>query len=300
LIVVLWFLVLISAVAIYLLIDSRAETAVARNVRVAAEAEALADAGVAQAVFNQADPSPTGRWRLDGAPHRVQVTGGSVTIRLADEDAKINPNHASAAILAGLFEAVGVDRSAAQRLGSSVADWVSHGDQPRPLGAKKEQYAAAGRNYGPPNAPLESLDELQLVLGMTPEVFAQVRPYLTIYTAGDDPDPKTASPIVRNALQLAARMPNLDPVEPEEKSPDEQDAMGETGANQAAPEPPSNQAPSGESAPETIELEVIAETTDGGSFARHAVVRLDNSPRGYSVLDWRRADFAATQDPARR
>src|SRR5215510_7882839 len=85
LIVVLWFLVLIAAIATYLLANARSETAVARNIRAAAIAEALADAGIAQAIFNQTDTIPSRRWELDGEPHEVSLATGSVTIRLYDE-----------------------------------------------------------------------------------------------------------------------------------------------------------------------------------------------------------------------
>ena len=183
LLVVLWFLVLLAAVGTYLMANARSETALARNLLVAAKADALADAGVAQAVFNLTDPMPTRRWLLDGAPHQIKLPGGDAVIRLRDEGAKINPNLASDALLAGLLQAVGIDPARAGRLGAAIADWVGSDENLRPLGAKLEQYKAAGRTYGPPNGPLESLDELQLVLGMTPEIYAAVRSYLTIYTS---------------------------------------------------------------------------------------------------------------------
>ena len=47
LIVVAWYLVLLAAIGTYLLANARSETAVARNIRSAASAEALADAGIA-------------------------------------------------------------------------------------------------------------------------------------------------------------------------------------------------------------------------------------------------------------
>src|SRR5262245_2771487 len=95
LIVVLWFLVLIAAIGSYMMANARTETAIARNMRSAASAEALADAGIAQAVFNLTDTVPSNRWRLDGAPHRLRLLDGEVIVRVSDETAKINPNRAS-------------------------------------------------------------------------------------------------------------------------------------------------------------------------------------------------------------
>src|SRR5215467_11993537 len=80
LIVVLWFLVLIAAIGTYLLANARTETAIARNLRAAAGAEALADAGVAQTVFNLSDTVAPNRWKLDGTEHRFRLFDGEVTV----------------------------------------------------------------------------------------------------------------------------------------------------------------------------------------------------------------------------
>jgi general secretion pathway protein K len=57
------------------------------------------------------------------------------------------------------------------------------------------EYQAAGLDYRPPGAPLETLDELGRVLGMTPAILATIRPYLTLY-GPPQPNPATADPIV--------------------------------------------------------------------------------------------------------
>src|SRR5262245_29897049 len=100
----------------YLVVGGRAETAIARNNRAAASAEALADAGIARMVFNQTDPVAANRWKLDGAEHRFALPGGEVSIRLQDETQKINPNMASETLLAALLEVRGVNRTAARHL----------------------------------------------------------------------------------------------------------------------------------------------------------------------------------------
>src|SRR5262245_8962537 len=103
LIAVIWFLVLIAAIGTYMLAKARSETSLARNIRPAAHAAALADAGVAEAVFSHTDPLPANRWALDGAPHALVLAGGQITIRLYDETAKINPNLADDTLLTALF-----------------------------------------------------------------------------------------------------------------------------------------------------------------------------------------------------
>jgi general secretion pathway protein K len=303
LIVVLWFLVLIAAIGTYLMINARTETAIARNVRLAASVEALADAGIAQAAFNLTDTVESNHWKLDGTPHRLKLAEGELVIRLFDENAKINPNHASDVLLAALFEAAGIERMRARRLGAAVADWVGPDMMPRPFGAKLEQYRQAGLSYGPPNAPIESLDELQLVLGMSPEIYAAVRPYLTIYTVGE-PMTENASPVVQRAIALAVRKSTDNPATVEDTTARSITQSDATQNDPEAPPPPdARSAPAAEaSAPNAdrteipvVKVVVDAQVPADGVFIRQAVLRLDpTNPKGYSVLDWQRGDLPAS------
>jgi general secretion pathway protein K len=269
LILVLWFLVLIAALATYLMANARSETAIARNIRAAAIAEALADGAVAQAVFDQVMKSTADRWKLDGEPHLLVLVDGEATIRLYDEKQKINPNHASDGLMAGFFEAAGVERTLARRLGASIADWVDLETEPRHVGAEMQQYIDAGRSYGPPNAPVENIDELQLVLGMTPELLALVRPYFTIHTQSGEPEGNNASLVVRRALALAARASSID-------------AGAEGESTHAGPT-------GGVSNEDVVRVVVTARASTSGVFVRDAVLQLDSTnPKGYVVLDWRR------------
>lgn len=281
LLVVLWFLVLIAAIGTYLMANARSETAIAHNIQAAARAEALADAGISQAAFKLTETSASSNWNLDGAPHRLLLPTGEVVIRLHDENAKINPNHASGALMSALFEAAGVDRVRARRLGTAIADWVSPWTEIRQFGA--EQYRDAGKSYAPPNAPLETIDDLQLVLGMTPQILASLRPYLTIYTRTDRPDGKNVSQLVRQALVLATRESRdiTGPINDSLRNP----AVLEAGVT--APANANSAGISGKPSETVVKIEVRALSADGGIYVRHAVLRIDPaSPTGYVVLDW--------------
>jgi general secretion pathway protein K len=281
LLIVLWFLVLLAAIGTYMVANARMQTALARNVVAAAKAEALADAGIARAVFNLTDPVPGSRWALDGAPHEVSLPGGTLTIRLGDESAKINPNLATDKLMAALFETRGADGSLARRLGAAIADWVDRDGNVRPNGAEARQYADAGLAYRPPNAPIESLQELQLVLGMTPDLFAAVEPLLTIYTDVSAPDAHHAPPAIRRAIEVAARSATADEGDDsqEDDASDTDDASADPGK------------------PVVVDVEVTARSADGGTFVRRAVLHIaPDEGKGYTVLDWRRGDAAGEPD----
>jgi general secretion pathway protein K len=217
-------------------------------------------------------------------------------VRIEDESHKINPNLARAELLAGLFEAVGVERNRARHLGGATADWVSDDGPPSEFGAKADQYRAAGKNYGPPNAPLETLDDLNLVLGMTPDTLAQVRPYLTLYTSGNEPNSKGAPAVIQRAMALERVFAGG------VNGGDGDDSDSDTDNDAAQPSPPQQQArtpgaPGAPGAPaqtrsqdeRIVSIDAIGYSRDGGVYVRHAVLHLpSDNTQGYDVLDWQR------------
>jgi general secretion pathway protein K len=145
--------------------------------------------------------------------HLVRFRSSVVTIRLEDEGGKVNPNLASDSLLRALLTQIGVDPETAVSLAAAIADWRTPGDRPRPHGAKAPQYAAAGRDYGPPGSPFRDVDELGAVLGMTPDLLARLRPHMTVYTESD-PDGSTGDPMVAAALGDPARLALADDIAP--------------------------------------------------------------------------------------
>lgn len=274
LLIVLWFLVLLAAVLAPVALSGRTELRLASNLAAGARAEALADAGVARAVFGVQDPSPDDRWRPDElAPRRVEFAGGELLITVRDENALIDPNRAPDALVAALFQVVGLSPEQAREMTARIADWIDPDDAPRPSGAESAVYRQAGLPYGPPNAPLESLDELAQVLGMTPEILGSVRPYLTVFSGAARPDARGASTVVQRALALAARGSEA------ARQPTGGAVVGSASG-----------APAAATAP-VLRVVSRARTAESAAFTREAVVRLDrSSPKGYVVLYWRRSE----------
>lgn len=207
LLLVLWSLALLALVGTHVTATGRAEALLAANLRVAAMAEAAADGAVHLAVFRLLDPSAQG-WRPDGlmrdGPVReVALPGGATALlRIGSEQGKLNPNLAPAPLLAALLGQLGAEPRAAAGLAAAILDWRSAGMRPRPNGAKEPQYRAAGRAWAPPGRPFESLEELGLVLGMTPALLARLTPFLSLHQGGD-PDPRLAHPVLLQAMRDA-------------------------------------------------------------------------------------------------
>lgn len=202
LLLVLWSLVLISLLVTQLAVAARSESRLALNLRTAAVAEAAANGAIHEAVFHLLD-TPERRWMANGTAHEIGMSGVRVVVRVENEAGKVNPNTAQLALLRALMHQAGVDTRTAATIAAAILEWRFPGDQPGPEGGKAARYRAAGRDYAPPGAPFENLDELGLVLGMTPELLARLTPNLTLHHEGE-PDPRAASQTVLQALREAA------------------------------------------------------------------------------------------------
>jgi general secretion pathway protein K len=262
LLVVLWTLELIAFIVAHLTASGRTEIRIAGNLVADAMAQAADDGAIFAAIFNQLDPNPDQRWPLNGQAHEVAIGNRRVLVQLEDEAGRINPSTASAALLEALLRTTGSDAESARRLARAIGEWVGSAAAARPHDAVLADYQAAGLDYGPPGEPLETLDELGRVIGMTPAVLAEIRPHLTLFGPAV-PNPAHADPVVAEALAESA---------------------------QTAQTPlPANQPP-----PDLLTLRITATAVgpDNARVTRRAVVRVGAMlPGGYAVLAWGASGF---------
>lgn len=280
LVLVLWVIVLLSVIAGSYAYSVRTNTQLTANLVTQARLRALADAGIHRALHELSRPAGAPeRWKADGASHVFELEGAEITVSARSEAARIDLNVANDELLRGLFLSVGVAQEEAVRLLDAVLDWRDRDEVVRAQGAERDQYELAGLNYGPANTAFASIDDLRLVLGMTPEVFRQVRGALTVYSSQAGIDSRVAPRevllavpgvtaadvddyLTRRAEQLAEGLA----VEP----------LAAAAAYAAGGEGPA------------YRLRASARSVDGVRFVRDAVVRLDpGSQPPFAVLDWR-------------
>jgi type II secretory pathway component PulK len=102
-----------------------------------------------------------------------------------DTGLMLNINQASEEMLLGfLASGLRLDYGWASRLAAAIADWRDDDDLPRTNGAERDDYITAGAAVLPPNRSFNNVDELRHVMGMTPELFAGIRPHLTTLGSG--------------------------------------------------------------------------------------------------------------------
>jgi general secretion pathway protein K len=125
-------------------------------------------------------------WRAAGLiltdTNRVGDQRYHVSIR--DAGAALNLNRATEEQLERLLIALPIDAGRATEIAQSVMDWRDSDDLHRLHGAEGDAYLRAGSAVLPANANFSRLEELQYVNGITPEIFARLRPLLTVMGSG--------------------------------------------------------------------------------------------------------------------
>ena len=197
---VLWSMALLALLGTRVVLAGHSAALIARNLVTSAQLQAKADAAVDVTIFRL----------LGGAlpAHDDPLLPLDTTVLVSDEAGKINPNVVSGQLLEGLLEAAGYD----PRLADRILDWRTTGRFPRRYGAKAAEYRAQGRKFGPPGKPIRELDELKLVLGLSPAIVDDLKADLTLVYRGD-PVPGLAGPRVLAALVTARKLvPTAPPV----------------------------------------------------------------------------------------
>jgi general secretion pathway protein K len=273
---VIWGIGLLSYIAVSLLWTGNVSYQLARNVTEGAQLEATFEAAINRAVLGLLDPRYDRRWRVDGVVQDFSFGSARVRVAIQDELGRIDLNHADEELLTGLFRSVGLDSFSASRLVDKILDWRDSNGLKHLNGVTAEDYRAARLAYRPRNGPFQNVDELQLVMDMTPELFRRVEPALTVYSGRQFIDPQFAP---REAL-LALPAMNADAAGAAVATRANQ-AAGSTGARPGVIDPivPLQ----GRAFTIRADIERLA-----GTISREVGVRItDNPVQPYWVIGWK-------------
>lgn len=209
LLLVLWLAVLLAGVVMAFAWSARVEALHARGGVAAWQGGEIARAGLEYGLHRllagpgDAGVPDSGPWQPDGRPHAWRFAGVPVEVRLQAESGKVDLNRADPPLLSALLvAAAGLPPERADRLAAAIADWRDADDLPHPGGAERADYAAAGRDDGPANAPFATPGELRRVLGMDDAVHQALAPLVTVWSDRDRPEPALAPAPVLRALGL--------------------------------------------------------------------------------------------------
>ena len=213
LILVIWLTALLALLAVGFAAAVQSNLRLASSAIQSAKAEAAADAGYQLAVLSLVSGAAPAarRFAFDSRPVSCALDDEAwLTIRVQDTGGRISLNLANDRLLQALFIGLGESLDSASRATDSIIDYRDLDSDRRPNGAEKPEYDAAGRALGPKNAPFDTIEELNQVLGLQPALVARLAPFVTVHsqTAGLDPravSSELAELLARGIEQLPAR-----------------------------------------------------------------------------------------------
>lgn len=303
LIAVLWFLILLAFLASSYSGSTRTGAYLSRNLEQNVQAEALADAGIHRVLWELLQFDSDRPLRTDGTVYEWAFGDGRVRFAVQNEAGKIDLNAASEDLLQRLFVVVGADEAHARELAETIADFRDSDDDRRVHGAEAFDYRAAGFP-GPKNAPLQSIDEVQQVPGMSAAIFARIRPLITVYTGMAEPDVTVAPAAVRAAMQGAtadfAEPGGASAADPADDGP-LVDSPGDGGPLSVVSEGQSED-PEGQALiAEIVAIHAEARLPSGAVFAREAIAELGVAAPPTRFYVWRQArrQYFPLERPAR-
>ena len=200
LLVVLWVLSLLTVLAFSFSLLTRAGNYGTLAFKEGLEKKYLAEAGVERGIMeiiyqsvnrNQA-LTLEGReaWRVDGTAYTSETGSGGYAVRIFDESGKISLTgltDSSGIVLKNLLIGQGTSPEDAAAIVDAILDWKDADDLHRLNGAEDDYYQSLPRPYKARNADFETLEELILVKGMTPDILygtgkaKGIFPFLTVH-----------------------------------------------------------------------------------------------------------------------
>lgn len=181
LIVVLWVTVLLTVMVSGFIATIRTEAQGVSNYKDKTQAYYLARSGVNLAIgklLNDLFASPSTveedsveKWKWDGRPYNIRLGGGNIEVRVIDEGGKVDINKAARTELVRVLLALGVEGSERDTIADSILDWKDKNNFHHLNGAEDDYYMALPEPYTAKNGPLETVDELMWIKGVTRKIF---------------------------------------------------------------------------------------------------------------------------------
>jgi general secretion pathway protein K len=170
-------------------------------------------------------PPENKEWITDGREYRMPFEGAEGVVRVFGEAGKVSINRVSDTTLRKIMAALGLEGETRDVVVDSILDWRDPDDFVRINGAENEYYQALKEPYDCKNGPFDSVEELLLVRGVTPELYygkkkkegdenqeerVALKDIFSIYATGEQIDINSASlPVLRVVLGLPAEICRL-------------------------------------------------------------------------------------------
>ena len=241
LVMVLWMIAILSVVVLEFSFAMRTEVTIAMNFKDETQLYAIAEAGIQRAVAEliykhdartqqlrkpatiqttaEEVPPEQREWVTDGRAYPIPFGEKEGEVRIMAEAGKVNINTVSEATLRKIVGQLGLEEDKRDIVVDSILDWRDPDDLYRVNGAENDYYQSLKEPYKAKNANLDTIEELLLVRGVTPELFygrkgtkegeetkgggVALKDVFSIYAPGEQVDLNSASlPVLRMVLGL--------------------------------------------------------------------------------------------------
>ena len=298
LILVLWSLMLLTAVAVSFGYAVRVETAVGSALSDQVRAEAVAASGVRRAILGVLTEDKEARWPVDGRVREIPWPDAVLRASVRSESAKIDLNHAPKELLMGLFtnllpggEAVAealADAVIARR--EQVAAQAPAATPRRGLPTARPPTAAPAATAPAATAPaaagrlaFRSVDELAQLPGFTPDGIWRLRPYLTVHGGKAKVDAASAD------LEVLAAVPGVSRDAAVAFVRDRAARSDETQALDISPLGEGARYLDAASKAAVANVRALARLQGGAVAMVDSVLRIGRGGKRYEVLEWRQS-----------
>ena len=213
---VLWVLALLSVIVGEFCHAMRTKVNITRNFKEETVAYYIARAGINIAIKElmslKSKPHPKNTddkneddddkiiWRENGYTGPVFFGDGSFKIHIVNENGKININKASEKLLKIMISALEIDDKQKSVIVDSILDWRDPDNLHRVNGAENQYYRNLSEPYTAKNGDFDSVEELLLVKGVTPEIFNAIKDLVTVF-------PKNESEYKNAKMPSSQKMP---------------------------------------------------------------------------------------------
>jgi general secretion pathway protein K len=164
-------------------------------------------------------PADQTEWATDGRSYLLSFSGGKVDVRVTGEDGKININTVSESLLRRIIGNMGLEGEVRDIVVDSIMDWRDPDDFYRINGAENDYYRALQEPYECKDGPLDSLEELLLVRGVTADLYHGIKrkdeeekgervglkDLFSIYASGEQIDINSATSLI---MRMVLSIPN--------------------------------------------------------------------------------------------
>ena len=180
LLMVIWVITVMMVTVLSFSVMARTEARSTLSFKEGMERKLFAEAGVERAIMElfymkqnmnaAVTTEETEVWKADGTPYKGEIAGGTYEVSIRGESGKLDINTVPEVILKNLLMNAGVKDTDADTIVDSVMDWKDPDDLHRMHGAESDYYQSLPNPYKAKNADFETIEELLLVKGMTPEL----------------------------------------------------------------------------------------------------------------------------------